>query len=109
MLQDSHYNPHTRQLLCLQAQLTALLLQHNALLPGLISSFTSGHPGATIASYDVHDFYERVFATPQAFGINNVSAGCLQGPPGLFGILTGFFQNRLCSNPGPESYAFWDG
>lgn len=95
-------------LLTLQAQFTAFANQHNALLPGLIASFPTSHPGATVASYDLHDFFERVFATPQAFGLSNVVNACYGGP-GFFQDLTGFFNNPLCSNPGPEAYAFFDG
>ncbi|KAK9818741.1 hypothetical protein WJX74_007015 [Apatococcus lobatus] len=91
-----------------QAQFTALVNQHNALLPGLISSFPASHTGATVAFYDLHDFYERVFATPAAFGISNIVNVCYQGP-GFFQDFTGFFANPLCSNPGPEGYAFFDG
>ena len=90
----------------LQALFTGFVTQHNALLPGLISSFPGSHPGATVASYDLNAFYQRVFAAPALFGISNVTGVCYQGP-GFFQDLTGFFDYPICSDPG--QYAFWDG
>ena len=89
----------------MQAQFTGFVNQHNALLPGLISSFPASHPGATVTSYDLHDFYERVFATPAAFGISNTVDVSYQGP-GFFQDLTGFFQYPLVD---PSQFAFFDG
>ncbi len=90
----------------MQALFTGFVTQHNALLPGLVASFPSSHPGATVTPYDLHDFYERVFASPAAFGLSDVTDVCYQGP-GFFQDLTGFFANPICSDPG--QFAFWDG
>ncbi len=75
------------------AQLTALTLQHNALLASTLGLLSQANPGIETTLLDVYTLFEQAVANPSSFGFTNVTDACL--------------DNLACTDP--DQYLFWDG
>ncbi|MBT8144457.1 MAG: SGNH/GDSL hydrolase family protein [Gammaproteobacteria bacterium] len=84
----------------LQAERTALSLEHNAALALAIDGLTSSLPSITIHFFDVFSLFTQLITDPGAQGFTNVTERCYGGTSGVGG------PGPVCSNP--DAYLFWD-
>jgi outer membrane lipase/esterase len=76
---------------------TALSTAFNNALESTLRNLESTLP-VHIARLDIARHFQEVTASPQNFGVTNVTDACLRGDP--------FTPGTVCANP--ESYIFWD-
>lgn len=89
----NQFNPQSAQLL------TGLSQQHNQLLDQKLTALEA-NSDADIIQLDLASLFESVIASPDTFGLNNVTDTCLTN------FQPGFVFDGVCENP--DEFLFWD-
>ena len=80
--------------------LSGLTLAHNELLSTKLDIFGASRPDTNIVTLDVNTLFADILATPEAFGLTNVTESC------LINFQPGFVFDGICDNP--DEFFFWD-
>jgi outer membrane lipase/esterase len=75
---------------------TTLATGFNATLGASLDKFVTQNPAANIARLDTFALFNTIVANPSAYGIDNTTSACTQGPA----------PAAICATP--DTYTFWD-
>ena len=77
--------------------------QYNTALATMLGGLHTSNPAVTVYQFDVAAMFNQALATPQAFGLTNVTNSAA---PGLQPGATSYNTSLIVSNP--NQYMFWD-
>ena len=80
--------------------LNQLSSAHNELLSSKLTAFSQTRPETTVTTLDVGSLFADILATPESFGLTNVTESC------LINFQPGFQFDGICDNP--SEFLFWD-
>ena len=80
-----------------KAAVTGLIWQYNIYVQDILNSYASEPFNMNISIFDFFGFFTDVIATPEAFGLSNVTETCV-----TFGVL----KDAYCKDR--DEYLFWD-
>ncbi|MGD1952357.1 MAG: SGNH/GDSL hydrolase family protein [Leptolyngbyaceae cyanobacterium] len=80
--------------------LNQLSSAHNELLSSKLAGLSQNNPEINVTTLDIGSLFADILATPEVFGLTNVTESCLTN------FRPGFQFDDICNNP--DEFLFWD-